>query len=101
MKFKIFEEVIVFPEVKKDRVISCIRELFSESYELEKNGWTPNTRIVSQEDLREDMKSVSETLFSLSLPMRESLIDLGLIKFLLKADAALCEELGVEKWQRQ
>ncbi len=100
MKFRILDEAILFPTIRKFPIVTCIYFNNEESYRLAgENHLVSVDNLASLEEVREDIKRISEVLFSVSPPVQQELIKMGVLKFLLKADTALCEEFEVEREQ--
>ena len=93
MKFGIMHEVIAFPNLRKAMIVSSKNYSNEEAYRLSGEGcFTPVDSLLSLQEFREDLKLLSETLFSLSAPVQQELIKMGVLKFLIIGDSVLCEE---------
>jgi hypothetical protein len=95
MKFGILHEVIAFPKMRKAMIVSSKNYDGEESYRLAREScFTSVDNLLSLQEFREDLKLLSETLFSLSAPVQQELIKMGVLKFLIIGDSVLCEELN-------
>ena len=93
MKFSITHEVIAFPNLRKAMIVSSKNYGGNEeAYKLSgESCFISVDNLLSLQEFREDLKLLSETLFSMSAPVQQELIKMGVLKFLIIGDSVLCE----------